>query len=218
MVMESVLELFDGRSGVVEEPVIREALKRLGIKLPRWALLPGGDGEVKLNYPLVVKVASSRILHKSEVGGVRVGVRDEEELEDVLEEMRKSFDGEDLIVEEMVEGKVEMIVGLKYHRDFGPTVMVGVGGFLAELYRDVTFRSAPLTEDEVELAIEDLKGRELLYGYRGIVVDRKDFFRSVSKLSQLAKSLGERLEAMDINPMILNGEGAWAVDVKMILK
>lgn len=214
--MSAALELLEGRSGVVEESTVRRALEGLGIRFPRWVLLPGG--EVNLKFPVAVKVSSPRVLHKSDVGGVVVGVRDEEELGGVLERMREAFPGEAIIVEEMVPGRVEMIVGFKNHPDYGHIAMVGVGGFLAELYRDVVFRACPLTEKDVELAVEELKGRELLYGYRGIRVERDGFFRAVSILSRFAAELGERLEGMDLNPMILNEEGAWAVDVKLILK
>ena len=216
--MRSALRILREAEGVVVESTVRRALERLGIRFPRWTLLPRGEGEVALTYPLVVKVSSPAVLHKSDVGGVRVGIRDEAELKEALEEMRGRFPGENIIVEEMAPGRVEMIVGFKNHPDYGHIAMVGVGGFLAELYRDVVFRACPLTEKDVELAVEELRGRDLLYGYRGLEVDKEDFFRTVSILSRFALELGERLEGMDLNPMIVNKDGAWAVDVKMILK
>lgn len=207
-------------SEVWTESQVKALLREHGLKVPASTLLRAGEAldEVRLTYPLVVKVSSTDILHKTDVGGVALGVRDRQELAETVEAMRRRFPGRDLLIESMEEKGVEIIIGVLQEPSFGLAIMFGLGGVLAELYKDVTFRLAPLSRADAESMLEDFRGRRLLEGFRGISVSREALVDAILKVSRLAESLGDRLQQMDLNPIFARADDVVVVDAKLLLR
>ncbi len=207
------------RVEVWTEDRVKALLARHGLKTPAAKVLRPGDDPrgIDLPYPLAVKVCSASILHKSDVGGVLLDVRGREDLVAAVEEMRERFPAADLLVERMEEKGVEVIVGAVMDESFGPTIMFGLGGTLAELYQDVAFRLVPITRADAESMLEDLRGRRLLEGFRGIEVDRASLVEVLLAVSRLAESLGSALVQLDLNPVFARPHDAVVVDAKLVV-
>ena len=199
---------------------MKALLHRRGIAVPDSQVLPRGKlpGIVSLPWPLVLKVRSAAILHKSDLGGVVLGIRSLEELDSAIQAMRERFPGEDLLLEHMEAPGVEMIVGLVDDPTFGPSIMCGAGGVLAELYRDVAFRRLPISRDDAEEMLSELRAGILLGGFRGIQADRGALLELMLRVSDLGMELAGELEQMDLNPVIVRGDGAVVVDAKLVWK
>lgn len=180
----------------------------------------------KLGFPVVLKIASDDIVHKSDVGGVRVGINSKEELEmvyaEIMASVKKNCPGariEGVLVQPMIKGVQEVIVGIKRDPSFGPVVLLGLGGVWVELLRDVSLRICPVARDDVLEMLKELKGYPLLNGYRGSKpVDLEALIDLTLKVSQLALDL-PALSEMDLNPVMLQeqGKGCIAVDYRMII-
>ena len=208
--------------GWVMEPQAKELLRTYGLPTTRffWAKSREAclQGAKEVGYPLVAKVVSPDILHKSDVGGVVVGVEDDRELEEVYQRMSglKGFQG--LLLDQMVQG-VEMIVGAKEDPQFGTVVVVGIGGTSVEVYKDVSIRMAPASFAEAMDAIGSIKGRKLLEGYRGKEPDEQGEARGVDRfLFEMAFELREEVESIDLNPVLCNREKAVIADARFVLK
>lgn len=202
------------------EDQVKAMLRAHGLRTPRSIILPNGQlpPEISLSFPLVVKVRSAFILHKTERKGVVLNVLDWGHLEGVVLEMRARFPGEDLLVEEMEPKGVEVIVGLVDDPTFGLSIMCGVGGVLAELYRDVAFRGVPIDRSDAEEMLAELKGAALLQGFRGIEASRESVIDLLLKVSALGEELLGQIDQMDLNPVIVHDDRAVVVDAKIIAK
>jgi acyl-CoA synthetase (NDP forming) len=175
-----------------------------------------------LGFPLVLKILSPDILHKSEIGGVLLGVKDEArvraDFELLLERARRAAPQariEGVLAAKQLRGGVECVMGI--HRDpvFGPIAMFGLGGIFVEILKDVVFRRCPFAEDVAECMIRSIRGAPLLAGARGRpAADIAALARMLSQLSAFAAAAGPRLQAIDLNPVFAlpAGEGAYAVD------
>ncbi|HZG83755.1 acetate--CoA ligase family protein [Paenibacillus sp.] len=219
-------EALEGQ-GVVTEPEVKTMLREFGIPVPkgfvaanRLELLEGAKG---LQYPVAVKIVSPDITHKSDAGGVILKVADEQALVEAFEtvlrrvkehEPNASVHG--VLVEEMVEGPfLEAIVGVKRDPAFGPIVMCGLGGIYVEVLKDVVQKAAPLTPAEALEMIQALQCYPLFTGARkGLAYDVDALANVISKISELAVSLGDRWDEMEINPLIVRpqGQGVMALD------
>lgn len=194
----------------------------LGIPGPRTAVLrnPAEATSAPLTYPVVAKILSQDIAHKSDVGGVKVGLLDAEQLAtavaQLLTEVPKLAPGariDGVIVQEMVKGLGEAIVGFRQDPLIGPVVAVGVGGILAEVYGDVAVRPAPVDLATAEAMIAEVKGFAPLRGFRGLPAgDLTALASIVAALSQLSAAAPTVTEA-EINPVIVGAKGAGAVAV-----
>jgi acyl-CoA synthetase (NDP forming) len=186
------------------------------------------NAALKTGYPVALKVDSPDILHKTEVGGIKLGIRTAEELRDayhqVLEKARAHAPAariNGVLVQEMVEPVAEMIVGITQDSQLGPVVLFGIGGTLVEVMKDVALRICPITPLDADQMIQEVRGRVLLHGYRGRppadVAALKDV---LLKVSALAIDLGDRLKEMDINPLAVleEGKGVKALDAAIILQ
>jgi|Deesub1362A_J573_1020465.scaffolds.fasta_scaffold01025_19 acyl-CoA synthetase (NDP forming) len=205
-----------GRKALAEHEV-KAILKHYGIRVPRYEVLEEYR-PVDLRYPLAVKVSSPEVLHKTDVGGVILGVKNEEELKVAVEEIRGKFPGAAVLVEEMEKSGVEVIVGVLRDRDFGLAIMFGIGGIFTEVFRDVTFRVLPIDEDDAEDMLTEIKGRKVLEGFRGIKVDREGLKELLLRVSDMAMDLSDFIEQMDLNPVFVREDGAVVVDAKMVLR
>ncbi len=198
---------------------VEQLLRCYRIPASAQRVVTDADGAVtaaaELGYPLAVKLAKPGA-HKSDTGGVRLGVVDEAQLREVVGELGASTD-EPLLLQPMSAPGTEVIVGAVQHAQFGPVVMVGAGGVLAELFVDRTFGLAPIGCDEAETMIDGLRLGKLLDGYRGRpVVSRAAVADVVTRVAALADDLPEIAE-LDLNPLICNESGLSVVDARIRL-
>jgi succinyl-CoA synthetase beta subunit len=176
----------------------------------------------RLGYPVVLKILSPDILHKSEIGGVLLDVGDQEAVRSGFAVLPKRARAaapaariEGVLVAKQLRGGVECILGI--HRDpvFGPVAMFGLGGIFVEVLKDVVFRRCPFGPDVAEAMIRSIKGAPLLLGARGRPrADVKALAEMLSRLSGFAVAAGDRLRSIDLNPVLVmpEGQGAFAVD------
>jgi acetate---CoA ligase (ADP-forming) len=181
----------------------------------------------KIGYPVVLKIASPDILHKTDVGGVKVGLRNASELRDAFELMvyrAERYVPEARIwgcqVQEMAPpGGLEILVGMNRDPQFGPLMTFGLGGIYVEVLKDVTFRVAPFTVRDAELMLNEIRTRALLDGVRGEpAVDKAKIVDTILRMGQLVQDFPEITE-FDINPLIAypEGQGAIAIDMRLVL-
>ena len=220
----------EGRDSIgdTEAQVIMDAY---GIPAPRSRVVETGDEAVayaqEIGYPVVAKIASPDILHKSDVGGIMVGLRDDEQLREavptLLERAREHMPEATLWgvqIQEMVKDAREVIIGMNSDPQFGPLIMFGLGGIYVEVLRDVAFRVAPMDRHQARAMIEEIRTYELLTGVRGQQPSDIDATIDVIlRISQLVTDFPEIAE-LDINPLLVReaGQGAKAVDMRLYLK
>ncbi len=176
----------------------------------------------KLNYPLVLKVDSDEIVHKSDAGGVCLNIEDEESLLNAFESMTKKFEKQkpDFILQEQLAEGSEVIMGLKGNEGLEATLMFGLGGIFVETLKDVSFRLAPLSKDEALNMIQSIKGYPVLQGTRGTKpADIDKLAEILTRLSQLSADFPE-IDEMDLNPVFAfeSGKGAAVADARLKLK
>ena len=178
----------------------------------------------KIGFPVVIKVVSEDVVHKSDAGGVKVGIKSDEELRRAFEEMMVSVKNhypdsviEGVSVEEMVEG-VELLIGTNTDSQFGKMIALGIGGVFVEIYKDVSFRLIPVTTSDVEEMILDIKGKAMLEGYRGMpAVDKQELISLVLKVSKLIEKF-PIINEMDLNPVVATTDGLKVIDARIILE
>ncbi|CAE6711321.1 acetate--CoA ligase family protein [Paraburkholderia nemoris] len=191
-------------------------LASYGIRTQQSAVVDGSEAAVEaaetIGFPVVVKTAMPGILHKSDVGGVRLNVKTSEELRDVYRDMAHRL-GPRVLIAEMVDGNVEVAVGVLHDAQFGNLVMVAAGGTLIELLRDRAIGLAPFSPTKAHELINRLSCRRLLSGMRGAApCDVEALAQAVSKISMLADDLGDLISEMDVNPLKVGPQGCVAVD------
>lgn len=167
--------------------------------------------------PYAVKVASAQVLHKTDAGALRLGVP-ADRLPDTVSDLHQRFPDADILVERMIGGtQTELIVGATRDVNLGPALMLGAGGILTELYRDVTFRLIPVPPNELEAMTDELTISALFDGFRGIQADRVALVDVLARVSALVDDLGQRFGELDVNPLCY-AEGRWiALDAKIVL-
>ena len=219
-----------GRNNLLEEEGY-EVLKAYGFSTPKSILGIIEEQCVKaakeIGYPVVLKIASQDIIHKSDAGGVKVGVKNDDELhaafKSIMEGAKKYKPDakiKGVLVQEMVKAAKETILGANQDPTFGPVIMFGLGGIYVEVLKDVVFRVAPIDEREAMNMVESIKTIKLLKGVRGEKPsDLKAIADSLQRLSQLAVDFPE-IKEFDINPLLVleEGRGVRVVDARIILK
>src|SRR5574338_247895 len=228
----TVQKVFDsvrkqGRTNLLEDEG-QEVLRAYGFPLPKSILAKNSKEAIKAakksGYPVVMKIASPQIIHKSDAGGVKVGLKTPQEVKKVFKEIiknAKKYDKKAIIkgvlVQEMVKGGKETIVGSKQEPGFGPVVMFGMGGIYVEVLKDVTFRVAPVTDTEADEMISSIKTNKLLQGVRGEKPsDVKKLADCIQRISQLVTDFQE-IKELDMNPVLVfeKGKGCKVVDVRI---
>jgi acetyl-CoA synthetase (ADP-forming) len=173
----------------------------------------------KIGFPLVMKGCSAELAHKTEAGMVALNIGNIEEVAAVFEEFTdkaKNLDG--VLIEKMVKGSREFVIGLSRDAQFGPCVMFGLGGILTEALKDVTFRVAPLSKQDALEMIDEIKTKKLLGEFRGSpAVDRDALARALVGVGDLGMKY-DSIAEIDINPLIISGNQAVAVDALVVLK
>jgi len=208
------------RKGPLAENEVKDFLKSYKINTTKFKVVnqEGDLDNLGLCFPVALKVCSSKILHKTDVGGVKLGIKDMSELKKTFKAFKEKFPNENLLVDQMEDKGVEIIVGLVQDPTFGLTIMCGVGGIYTELYQDVSFRVVPIEKYDAEQMIEEIKGKKLLEGFRNIPADKKLVVDLLLKVSKLAEKLEDRIDEMDLNPVFVYKNSYCVVDAKLILK
>lgn len=214
-------------AGTLSEVKSKGLLRSYGIRTSRDLLCLSADEVADaakvVGFPLVMKVVSDAIAHKSDHGLVRVGVRDLDEATAVFEDMRARaeqiapgrIDG--IMVSEQVGGGAEIVIGAVRDELFGTTIMFGVGGVSVEVYKDVTFRVPPFGVDEARRMVGEIRGLPLLTGSRGRpAADLEAIAQAIMTVQQIVIDAGDALAELDINPLIATPEGVIAVDALFV--
>ena len=180
----------------------------------------------KIKKPVVLKISSPDLQHKTDIGGVILDLDDERDIQENFEKLSKlgkansiKNDIEGIIVSEMVDNGVETVLGVVNDPVFGPTVMFGLGGVFVEVLKDVSFRVAPFDVKEAHMMIDEIRGRAILDGVRGAPPsDIEALAESLSQLSLFAITNAKNLDSVDLNPLIVLPKGAKIVDALIITK
>jgi len=218
--MKKIVEKLLEKKGPLAENEVKDLLKAYGIRTTEYKVVNKLEDleNLSLKFPVALKVCSSKILHKTDVDGIRLGIRDMDELKKTFKEFRKKFPSENLLVDQMEEKGVEIIIGLVQDPTFGLSIMFGIGGVFTELYKDVTFRVVPIDRYDAEQMIEEITGKKLLEGFRNIPANKELVVDLLLKVSKLGQELDERIDQMDLNPVFVYGDDLCVVDAKLILK
>ena len=225
--IQNIVESSKGNPKVITEESSKEILSEYGIKVPQYALVTNSDEAVKkskeIGFPLVAKIVSADILHKTDVGGVKVGLRSEDEVkkafDDMYHRLKEKFDVKGVLLEKMVPNGVELIIGLQNDSQFGPSIMVGLGGIYTELFKDVSFRVLPIIKDDALKMLNSLRGRDILKGFRGSKAVNMDMIsEAIVNIGTLGVDLAGKYESIDFNPVVVYPDGYFVVDAKIILK
>ena len=210
----------EGRKWLLPSEV-EALLADYGFEMPRSVLCPNVDAAVsaanQIGYPVFMKLVSPDIIHKSDVGGVRADIRNDAELREAharlcaafakLKEQNPSYKMAGVMVQEMIKGGKETIIGMTTDPNFGPVVMFGLGGVFVEVLKDISFRVAPLTDADAMEMIRSIKGFPILDGARGErPVDLEKLSEALQRMSQMILDLPE-IKEMDINPLLVFEKG-----------
>jgi 3-hydroxypropionyl-CoA synthetase (ADP-forming) len=212
---------------VITEESAKEILSEYEIKVPRYALVTDVNESIKkaneLGFPLVAKIVSPQILHKTDLGGLRVGLSSEEEVRqtftDLYTRLSNQYEVKGVLLEKMVPQGIELIVGLQNDSQFGPVIMVGLGGIYTEIFKDVVFRILPITNADATNMIEDLRGKQILKGFRGAdPINIEMLSDALVKIGKLGTDMAAYYESIDFNPVIAYPNDYYVVDAKIILR
>ena len=208
----------------------KELISEFGIPTTTFDIAQTTDEAIsiaeKVRYPVVLKVISPGILHKTDVGGVKLNLKNAQEVENAFKDIMKSAKSkvpDAKIIGIMVyhfspKGVAEVIIGMTIDPQFGPTIMFGLGGVFVELLKDVSFRLLPITKREAQDMTKEIRAYPILRGYRGIPpADFDAVVNILLRVSDLVNSHGE-IAQIDLNPTIVYEKGAIAIDSRIILK
>ena len=224
-VMEAVRA--DGRTSLTA-PESKKVCDAYGIPIPKEGIADTAQEAVKLaagmGYPVVLKIVSQDILHKTEAGGVLVGLASDDEVKkgyqtiiDNAKRYKRNSDIDGVQVQQMLPAALEVIIGAVTDPSFGKLVAFGLGGILVEVLKDVTFRLAPASQQEAESMLDSIQAAEVLKGVRGAdPIDRKALAAIIESVSQLVHDFSE-INEMDLNPVFARKDGATAVDVRIVV-
>ena len=230
--MVAVKQIFDEiiqtKHKVITEESSKAILKTYGVKVPPFALVTSA-GEAakqakKIGFPLVMKIVSPQILHKTDVGGVKVGLDNINDVKKTFNDMhgrlskKKGVDVKGVLLEKMVPKGVELIVGVQNDSQFGPIIMVGLGGIMTEVMKDVAFRMLPISTSDAKSMINELKGSKLLKGFRGSApIDLGMVAKMLTQIGKLGVDNADYINSIDFNPIIVYPKSHYVVDAKIIL-
>jgi acetyltransferase len=206
----------------------REILTAYNLRIPRANLAPTADEAVSLaesiGYPVVLKIASPDILHKTDVGGVKVSLQNPSDVRDAFDlivyRAQRYVSGARIwgcLVQEMVPKGTEILVGMSRDPQFGPLVTFGMGGIYVETLKDVTFRVAPFGREDATAMLGEIRAHALLDGVRGQkALDKNAVVEALLRISQLVTDFPQIVE-LDINPLVVYEQGAISLDMRLVL-
>jgi len=209
------------KDGWVLEPDAFRLLQSAGVPVPRFAWgrsRPEAFAAAEtIGYPVVAKVVSPQILHKSEVQGVAPGIPNAERLAEIYDRFSRLPGFEGMVVAEMLSGH-ELILGAKNDFQFGPVILLGIGGTAVEIYKDTVTRMAPLKARDVQAMLGCLRGHRLLTGHRGVAgVNVPKLTEMMLRFADLVMALGDRIDSIDLNPVFCSPERCMVADARIIL-
>jgi acyl-CoA synthetase (NDP forming) len=220
--------LSEGRKNLLETEAKTICLE-YGIPVTKFKLAENPEQaagfSAEIGIPVVLKIVSPNIIHKSDVGGVLLNLKDEDDVrkgyKHILDNVKKHNAKAEIVgvlVQEMAPDSTEVIVGSIKDPQFGPTLMFGLGGVFVEVLKDVTFRIAPVTEEEACEMITEVKAYPLLKGYRNTPpADIKSIVKILLSTSRLITD-HEEIKELDLNPILVYEKGAKTVDARIILE
>ncbi|MBU4510110.1 acetate--CoA ligase family protein [bacterium] len=226
--MHNLIERAKAEKRSLLETEAKELLREYGIPVPDFKLIKSEDeitGLAKeINFPIVMKIVSPDIIHKSDAGGVKIGIKDEKEAKLAYQEIiskAKKHNKEaqifGVITYSMIPKATEIIIGMMKDPHFGPVIMFGLGGIFVEVLKDISFRILPIEEIDAREMIAEIKGYEILKGVRGEgPKDIKAIKNLLLKISQLALENPE-ISEIDLNPIFVFEKGLQVIDARMIL-
>ena len=218
----------EGRT-VLTEIESKKLIKQAGISVTDTELATSKEEALsiskRLGFPVVLKVASPDVVHKSDAGGVKVGLKTATQVSKAYDEILKAIRQkhpeaiiQGVSVQKMARPGVEVIIGMSKDAQFGPVLMFGLGGILVEVLKDVSFRIVPLTKRDASEMIREIKGYPLLEGYRGQEpVDVSNLETMLLKISSFVDQNPE-IKELDLNPIFAYSDSAVAVDARIILE
>lgn len=207
--------------GWVLEPDAQEIFSLYGFKTPKYDVATSIDQALaiarKIGYPVVAKIVSPAIIHKSDVKGVVVGIKDDDTLIQTLDRFRKLDGFVGMLIAEMVKG-LELIIGAKNDVQFGPMILLGMGGVGVEIYKDVALRMAPLKVRDTDNMIRELAATKLLAGYRGADPINMDALKkTLMGFSKLMMDMQSLVASIDLNPVMCNAKSCIVADSRIML-
>jgi acyl-CoA synthetase (NDP forming) len=218
----------EGRT-VLTEIESKKLLKEIGIPTTQIELAATESDAISISeeigYPVVLKIASQDISHKSDAGGVKVGLKTKEDVavayKEIMESVKQKFPQakiEGVSVQSMAKPGIEVIIGMTKDAQFGPVLMFGLGGIWVEVLKDVSFRIVPLNKYDASEMIKEIKGFPLLQGYRGMepanIATLEDMLLILSDFMEKTPEIKE----MDLNPIFAYKDGAVAVDARVVFE
>ncbi|HEX2014928.1 MAG TPA: acetate--CoA ligase family protein [Nitrososphaera sp.] len=221
-------DVYSTKEKVITEELAKQVLTEYGVKVPKYALAKSGTEAEKMagevGFPLVAKIVSPQILHKTDLKGVKVGITSETQARETFEDMHgrlsTQYNVKGVLLEKMAApGGIELIVGLQNDPQFGPVIMAGIGGIYTEIFKDVSFRVLPITKEDALSMIEDLKGKQILRGFRGMgAVDKDMLAEALVNIGRFGTEMAPYYESVDFNPVIFYEKDYVVVDAKILLK
>lgn len=214
---------------ILTEIESKQLLKEVGIDTTEIRLALSEDEAVSISqeigFPVVLKIASPDISHKSDAGGVKVGLTGKEDVsrayKEIMTSVKQKFPSakiEGISVQNMARPGTEVIIGMTKDPQFGPVLMFGLGGVWVEVLKDVSFRIVPLARRDASEMIKEIKGYRLLEGYRGSEPANIDFLENMLlKVSDFVEKTS-MVKEMDINPIFVYKDGAVAVDARVVIE
>jgi acetyl-CoA synthetase (ADP-forming) len=216
--------LKEGRTTLTEYES-KQVLASYDLPVTRERLVNNRDDLLKaaeqIGYPLVIKGCSAEIAHKTETGLVRVDVRTAEEAAVAFREIKAAMNGAGdgaVLVQQMIKGQRELVVGLTRDAQFGPCVMFGLGGIFTEVLKDTVFRVAPLERQDALDMMQDIKANKILEEIRGMTAVDKDMLADILMTVGKIGIENDRIKEIDINPLIISGGKPVAVDALVVLQ
>ena len=214
--------------GVITEEISKSILDKYGVRVPPYALVTSAAEAQKaakrIGFPLVMKVVSPQILHKTDVGGVKVGIDNVGDVKRTFNDMygrlskKKGVTVKGILLEKMVDKGVELIVGIQNDPQFGPVIMAGLGGIMTEVMKDVAFRMLPITASDAKSMLNELRGAALLKGFRGAKpVDTDTVARTLVNIGKIGVDHADYINSIDFNPVVIYPKSHYVVDAKIIL-
>ncbi|MFC1534650.1 acetate--CoA ligase family protein [Thermodesulfobacteriota bacterium] len=224
MLRKEIMEIISEarQVGWVMEPEAKRLLAIAGLEVPRfkWAasMEEALQSAHEIGYPVACKVVSNNVVHKSDQGGVALGIDSHKALKSIYRRFSTIEKFAGILVEEMVSG-VELILGANIDHQFGPVILLGMGGTGVEIYKDTVVRMAPFQEKDVSSMVRSLQAHQLLEGYRGSEpVDLDKLSRMMTIFSGLVMELEELISSIDLNPVMCSHKGCIVADARIMLQ
>ena len=224
-ISELLKNKLESNQTVLTEFESKNLLKEIGIPIPEQELAITKEETIavakKIGFPVVLKLMAEDVVHKSDIGAVKLNIKNEVEIANAYDELMNipSQSEKSISVQKMADEPItELIIGMTTDAQFGPALMFGIGGILVELLEDVSFRIAPITEYDAREQIHEIKGFPILDGYRG--KPKADIDAIVNTLLKISDFVikHEEINEMDLNPVFIYENGLVCVDARIILK